>query len=271
MKCPKCGKENPPDNRFCDNCGFELVSTTPPAPSPVSEAQIGVREATCPSCGHANPADSAFCEQCGATIAATPQTKPVPTPTLPPSAPAQPPTVPVVIPRVGGALVLPDGNELSIGAKKVLGRVDLDKYASPDEAMWISRQHFTVFLENDRFFIQDDGSTNGTKLNGVEIKNQGKQELKNDDEIVVGDAVKLLFREQGTKKEKGRRMQPHIEITDVSGIGPKRAEQLKSLGINTAQDLADTSPESLAAKTGISPTTTKEWVEQARKLTRHTN
>lgn len=272
MKCPRCDKENPPDNRFCDNCGFELVSPTPPAPTPVPAAQIGVREVTCPSCGHVNPADSSFCEQCGATITAAPPVKPptaVPTPTPPPSVPVQPPTqptVPVVAPKVEGALILPDGNQLSIGARKVLGRVDLAKYASPDEAMWISRQHFTIFLENDRFYIQDDGSTNGTKLNGVEIKDQGKQELRDCDEILVGDAVKLSFRGQGTKKELRRNTQARIEITEVSGIGPKRAEQLRSLGINTAHDLASASPESLAAKTGISPKITEQWIEQAKKL-----
>ena len=31
-----------------------------------------------------------------------------------------------------------------------------------------------------------------------------------------------------------------IEITEVKGIGSKRAEQLRALGINTAQDLAKT-------------------------------
>jgi len=260
MKCSRCGKENPADNRFCDNCGFELISPTMPVPIPAPPAPIGVGGVTCPSCGHSNPADSAFCEKCGVTIATAP-----PAPVQPPPTPPPPP---LVVPTVEGVLILPDGNQISIGARKVLGRMDLAKYASPDEAMWMSRQHFTVFRQNDRFHIQDDGSTNGTKLNGVEIKNQGKQELRDGDEIVVADAVTLVFRGPGTKREVGGKAPARIEITDVSGIGPKRAEQLKSLGINTAQDLANTSSESLAAKAGVSPKITEDWIEQARKLTR---
>lgn len=190
MKCPQCGKENPPDNRFCDNCGLELATATVPAattptPTPTPPAPPkAVRGTECPSCKHVNPADSTFCEQCGADLAAQPPT-PAPVPAPVPAAPG-----------FEGILVLPDGKELLIGTKKTLGRVDLAKYASPAEASWVSRQHFSIFIENGTFYIQDDGSTNGTKLNGTEIRNQGKQPLKDGDEILVADVVKLMFKEK---------------------------------------------------------------------------
>jgi predicted flap endonuclease-1-like 5' DNA nuclease len=59
---------------------------------------------------------------------------------------------------------------------------------------------------------------------------------------------------------------PPIEITEVKGIGPKRAEQLRALGINTAQDLAKTTATTLAAKTELSPTITRKWVRAAKRL-----
>jgi hypothetical protein len=57
-----------------------------------------------------------------------------------------------------------------------------------------------------------------------------------------------------------------IAITEIRGIGPKRAEQLRALGINTAQDLVETSASILAAKTEISPKITRKWVREAKKL-----
>ena len=91
---------------------------------------------------------------------------------------------------------MPDGKEVLIpsGGRLTLGRVDLAKYASQAQIAWISRQHLSVGEENGVFFIQDEKSTNGTKLNSVEIKGRGRQQLKDGDEILVGDAVKILFK-----------------------------------------------------------------------------
>lgn len=59
---------------------------------------------------------------------------------------------------------------------------------------------------------------------------------------------------------------PTIELTQVKGIGPKRAEQLKSLGINSVKDLAEASAKNLAGKLEISPKITRRWIENAKKL-----
>ncbi|MFQ5758513.1 MAG: helix-hairpin-helix domain-containing protein [Candidatus Bathyarchaeia archaeon] len=59
---------------------------------------------------------------------------------------------------------------------------------------------------------------------------------------------------------------PPIGITEVKGIGLKRAEQLRALGINTAQDLAETKATTLAAKTELSPKITRKWVREAKRL-----
>ncbi|MCS7124965.1 MAG: helix-hairpin-helix domain-containing protein [Candidatus Bathyarchaeota archaeon] len=57
-----------------------------------------------------------------------------------------------------------------------------------------------------------------------------------------------------------------LELTEIKGIGVKRAEQLKTLGFKTVEDLAEASAEDLASKLKVSPKITKRWIEEARKL-----
>ena len=47
----------------------------------------------------------------------------------------------------------------------------------------ISRAHAALGFDKNGFFIEDLGSTNGTRVNGAPVS---KQHLKNDDEIQMG-------------------------------------------------------------------------------------
>jgi pSer/pThr/pTyr-binding forkhead associated (FHA) protein len=185
MNCAKCGKDNPIENKFCDNCGTELtvaVATTSPSG--------GSSGNECPACKHPNPAGSAFCESCGASMQNISQN------TTPPpiTSPIAPPVTPPPVSQITKVLVLPDGAEIAVQSRKSIGRLDLEKYAASAEKLWMSRYHFEIFEENGATFIQDDKSANGTKLNGTEIRQLGRQQLKNGDEIIVGDAVKVVFK-----------------------------------------------------------------------------
>jgi Double zinc ribbon len=53
MRCPSCGFENPPEMKFCGQCGTTL--------SP-----------HCSRCGFENPAGFAFCGQCGTSLTGQP-------------------------------------------------------------------------------------------------------------------------------------------------------------------------------------------------------
>ncbi len=57
-----------------------------------------------------------------------------------------------------------------------------------------------------------------------------------------------------------------MELTQVKGIGEKRAEQLKALGILSVADLAAASAETLAEKLQVSQKITSQWVMNARNL-----
>jgi predicted flap endonuclease-1-like 5' DNA nuclease len=57
-----------------------------------------------------------------------------------------------------------------------------------------------------------------------------------------------------------------LELTQVKGIGVKRATQLKALGINSVDDLAKASAEDVAKKLQISSKITKKWIVSAKEL-----
>ncbi|HVP16843.1 MAG TPA: helix-hairpin-helix domain-containing protein [candidate division Zixibacteria bacterium] len=55
-------------------------------------------------------------------------------------------------------------------------------------------------------------------------------------------------------------------LTDVKGIGEKRAAQLRALGITSVEDLAKASAKDLAARLNISPKITDKWIQNAREI-----
>jgi predicted flap endonuclease-1-like 5' DNA nuclease len=59
---------------------------------------------------------------------------------------------------------------------------------------------------------------------------------------------------------------PDIELTQVKGIGEKRAIQLNTLGIKTVNDLANESAANISKKLKISPKITRKWKASAKKL-----
>ena len=70
----------------------------------------------------------------------------------------------------------------------------------------------------------------------------------------------------GEKTETVMKTAPSVAaLTEVKGIGEKRAEQLKALGISSIEDLAKASAKDLAAKLKISPKITRRWVRNAEK------
>jgi hypothetical protein len=89
---------------------------------------------------------------------------------------------------------------LSFGVTKrlMLGRsLDCDiAMVSPQ----VSRNHAVLDLEGDQLMIEDLGSANGTMINGKAI--QGRQELRNDDEVRFHDIVfRVAESFAGTRKE----------------------------------------------------------------------
>ena len=56
-----------------------------------------------------------------------------------------------------------------------------------------------------------------------------------------------------------------LQLVDVKGIGPKRAEQLRSIGIQSVEELAKQSSEELSRKANVSTKIAGKWIEEAKK------
>ncbi len=69
-------------------------------------------------------------------------------------------------------------------------------------------------------------------------------------------------REEATAKVETK---PSLELIDVKGIGPKRAEQLKKIGIQSVEDLAKESSEELSKKAKVSTKIADKWIKAAKE------
>jgi len=69
----------------------------------------------------------------------------------------------------------------------------------------------------------------------------------------------------GMRRTSSRLRMP-IELSEIKGIGVKRAERLMAMGITSAEDLAEVDPEFLASNLRISERMAYKWIEAARKL-----
>lgn len=95
---------------------------------------------------------------------------------------------------VMAALILPNNNEIKITEpEKIVGREDFLGAIPVDDLQFIGRKHFKITKMGDGLYIEDLDSANGTKLNEQEIKRVGRKELKDGDEILVADVLKMRF------------------------------------------------------------------------------
>lgn len=94
--------------------------------------------------------------------------------------------------EVSPALVLRtvDGRaEYRVEGQRVFGRADFSWHP---RSVFISRRHFAVEYLEGTYFVEDLGSTNGTFLNGVDIRGRGKTPLRLGDVINVAGVLELV-------------------------------------------------------------------------------
>jgi len=81
------------------------------------------------------------------------------------------------------------------GPEVILGRNDLQKFAWRDPDT-ISRIHVKFKVMGGKVYVRDDGSTNGTYIDGADIRGKGYIELPPGKEVVlvnpVSPVVKLV-------------------------------------------------------------------------------
>jgi len=74
---------------------------------------------------------------------------------------------------------------------------------------------------------------------------------------------KLMMKEAPTTKPSAT-----MELTQVKGIGTKRAAQLKALGINNVDELAKASAKTVAKKMKISSKIVVKWISSAKEISK---
>ena len=107
---------------------------------------------------------------------------------------ASPATSPV-IEAPAAKLAMPDGSEVLLaGNTRSLGRKDFEKFLAPGEVSYISRQHLNIWFEEGKYYIEDRSSTNGTRINGTDIKDTGRHILEDGDAIDLAGKLNITFK-----------------------------------------------------------------------------
>jgi len=81
----------------------------------------------------------------------------------------------------------------------------------------------------------------------------------------VGEEKAIQSTTRDEKSEVGV-IDVEVSLTDVRGVGRKRSEGLKDIGINSVEDLAECKIDDLAEKVGVSEKIISTWIENASEL-----
>ncbi len=181
--CPSCGHRNRPGLLLCENCGTNLMTG--------KQTQVGTRDLK---------REQETADQEGARLLDTGQTKAIE------SAGGSAFTENMVLRvEIEGAampmLVYPK-------AEIILGRRDPNTGAMPDVdltayagyRMGVSRRHAAIRFQDRQLNLSDLGSSNGTFLNGTRLNAHRPYQLRDGDEIRLGQMVlRLFFQASGRK------------------------------------------------------------------------
>jgi hypothetical protein len=120
--------------------------------------------------------------------------------------------------RPAPKLILPNGDEIEVKQGEYIGRTLLTKFFSKIDPkidhMIISRKQFRIWEEAGRFYIEDEMSLNGLKLNGKEITGQGPFAIDDGDKIWISplEQCRMVFRAQNAYGVKIISVDPTKEV-----------------------------------------------------------
>lgn len=179
------------------------VEAAPAVSAPVASGTY------CPVCGASTRASDTFCGSCGAAlggavpmVTAAPAVAPAAAPVTPAPAAAVEEVVPV--PVITGPYLQVKASSAHIPLtpqpELLVGRLDEVSGIEPEVDMTphggldggVSRRHAKLIYEGKAWFVLDLDSTNGTFVNGIEVKPRVRTPIKSGDQINFGD-VELVF------------------------------------------------------------------------------
>ena len=96
-------------------------------------------------------------------------------------------------------VIMPGGAEIALtGVPVFIERSDFNSKLPQDILMRISRQHILITYSRGKYYLKDygrdgKGSTNHTKLNGIDIYNKRKKAIKDGDKIELAGQPELIM------------------------------------------------------------------------------
>jgi hypothetical protein len=193
--CPKGHQSGEPD--YCSECGAKIAE----APAPATA--VAPAEESCPKCGtHRDDKAIAFCEACGYNFVTQtggaerviPPAPPVPVAPAPPTRWALTLAVDPTLREPGSPEPPADFKPFTFTLDEpssLIGRTSKARAISPeiplayDDA--VSHRHALLQLDaSGALLLRDIGSSNGTRLNGADLKPMVDYPLKDGDQITLG-------------------------------------------------------------------------------------
>jgi hypothetical protein len=145
----------------------------------------------CPRCHEANNSGSFFCYSCGKYFVSTEEDR---------SGSSNKRQKDIEHSPISKAkVILPGGSEIMLTGDPVfIERSDFGNFLPNDLLMCISRQHILITYGRGKYYVVDSGrngkgSTNHTKLNGVDIYHKKKKTLKDGDKIELAGQPELTM------------------------------------------------------------------------------
>lgn len=134
----------------------------------------------------------------------------------------------------------------------------------------VARNHATFFYENNNWFIRDNNTISGTRVNDVRLEPNKKYQLLGDDIIEFADAYKYIFYKTKTENETSTNLKAHIKaVEEESLIGKMVGDkyQLQEIigngGMTKVYLAADSSNKKYAVKSVFKNTITHKDVLDA--------
>jgi CheY-like chemotaxis protein len=191
-----------------------------PVPSEPAAALVSKETATCPRCGHGIRPGELSCSECGMMVEAGDALSTHRFPT--PSEPMEPRDAArgealldeqkVVIFEIGGnRMTLPNADAILIGrfqGEEGSGQVvvDLTPFGAVEKG--VSRQHLRLMRRGSLLYVMDQGSSNGTWINGRRLIRNSERVLRDGDELFLG-RLQVRVRYQKRPAQAGKASSMH--------------------------------------------------------------
>lgn len=174
--CPNCGAETRPGDNFCLSCGYRI-----PTPSSISFA---TDDATL--LGNPPPASNGWSEGSESTIPDEDAGEATIRANVDPGKTENPARFVLSANRGNGP------KEYLLEKDVSIGRAPENDIVLLDEEKVISRYHANIRYESGSYSLSDNGSSNGTYINGQQLEKNSPRVLQDGDRVGIGD-YELVF------------------------------------------------------------------------------